>query len=88
MVFEASDQGIPDDAMPLSGMVLRSDVQPEGGLVVGSKVSDKAPDATIALSMDMSKRRYDHMSEAERRCCRFRGVLLWGISHSFSHNTL
>jgi len=37
---------------------LRSDVQPEGGLVVGLKVPDKAPDVTIPLSMDMVKRRY------------------------------
>jgi len=32
---EGSVSEVPDDAMPLTGMVLRSDVQPEGGLVVG-----------------------------------------------------
>jgi len=65
---------VPDDAIPLSGMVLRSDVQPEGGLVVCPKVPDKASDATSALSIDTRvKRRYDQTSEAERRR-RFLGV--------------
>jgi hypothetical protein len=65
---------VPDDAIPLSGMVLRSDVQPEGGLVVCPKVPDKAPEVTIALSIDTRvKRRYDQTSGAERRR-RFLGV--------------